>query len=199
MKKREYIEERAEEWENERREEYLELFSPKIQNVLQANKPPKEIKNTNIESSFIFGPNGSGKTILACYMLLQELKYNYACRSGMIKFKFISVPELLLEFRQSYSKEAEQGEKEILEEYSDLNLLVLDDFGVEKTTDWSFQMLYLLIDRRYNNLKRTVFTSNFNLEQLAEKLGDDRITSRIQEMCKIVYWTGNGKNYRKDK
>lgn len=197
MQKHEFSKDRGIYWDTEKKPVLIKEFSPKIQKVLLNNSFPKEIKNEEVESSYIYGSNGSGKTILAAFMLLQEQKYSFSCRQGGLSSKFITIPELLLEFRECYSKNPLKSEKEILEEYSNFDLLVLDDFGVEKTTDWSFQMLYVLIDRRYNFLKKTIFTSNFDLEQLAEKLGDDRISSRIQEMCKIIYW--GSKNYRKQK
>ena len=78
-----------------------------------------------------------------------------------------------------------------MDKYGDYHLLVLDDFGVEKISDWSYQLLYMLINRRYNNLKTTIFTSNFSLEQIAQQLGDDRLTSRIQHMCDVQKFEGD--------
>ena len=79
----------------------------------------------------------------------------------------------------------------IIQRYSEADCLVLDDLGAEKTTDWSFSVLYLIIDNRYNNYKKTIITSNFALNQLAGKLGDDRIPSRIRAMCSIVKMDGD--------
>ena len=144
-----------------------------------------------VVSTYIWGNIGSGKTIQAVFMMLNELR-----NKGQALFT--SVLELLLEFKNLYSnKEEETTELNLVEKYSEIHLLVLDDFGVERTTDWSFQLLYIIINRRYENMRKTIITSNFNLEQLAEKLGDDRIPSRIQQMCKIIKLPN--KNYRERK
>ena len=64
---------------------------------------------------------------------------------------------------------------EIINKYSLVDWLVLDDLGIEKTSDWSFQTLYLIINQRYEKLKPVIFTSNLSLEELAGQLGDDRL------------------------
>ena len=63
--------------------------------------------------------------------------------------------------------------------------LILDDMGAEKTSEWSIQTLYSIIDRRYRDEKQTLITSNLTLDEIAEKVGD-RIASRIAGMCKVV-------------
>lgn len=188
--------------------EYLPLsiksnFSPVIQKALQKIPYPKEVENMeDVKSVYIHGPRGTGKTIRASFLLLQELRNNFIKRHGGCKCIFITVPELLLKFKNSYHPQfkkvqEQETELEILDKFSNVDLLVLDDIGAEKTTDWSFQMLYILINRRYENMMKTIFTSNLSLEQLAEKLQDDRISSRIQGMCEIVKMSG--KDFRTKK
>ena len=153
-----------------------------------------------VKGSYLCGKVGSGKTIHAVFLMLTDLRNGYVRGRNVGSYEaiFISVPELLFEFKRMYSNhnETEDGltEDDLVKKYSGVGLLVLDDFGVEKTTDWSFQLLYLIINRRYENMKKTIFTSNFTLEQLAEKLGDDRLPSRIQQMCEIVFF--NNQDYR---
>ena len=74
--------------------------------------------------------------------------------------------------------------------------LALDDIGSEKATDWALQMLYLLIDRRYSQMLKTIITSNLTLDQIADRL-DDRISSRIAGMCKIVSIKGKDRRLAK--
>lgn len=183
---------RLKQWDEMYLEEEINKLPPRIQKDIKSITFP----NINqIESSYLWGTIGSGKTIKAVFMMLSYLRDEYVIRHKK-EALFIPVPELLLEFKSSYSHNREDipDETELIKKYSEIDLLVLDDFGVEKITDWSFQLLYIVINRRYENLKKTIFTSNFNLEQLAEKLGDDRIPSRIQQMCEIIQF--NGKDYR---
>lgn len=183
---------RLKQWNEIYFKEEINKLPPRIQKDIKIISFPDI---NQIESSYLWGTIGSGKTIKAVFMMLSYLRDEYVIRHKK-EALFIPVPELLLEFKSSYSHNREDApdEMELIKKYSEIDLLVLDDFGVEKITDWSFQLLYIVINRRYENLKKTIFTSNFNLEQLAEKLGDDRIPSRIQQMCEIIQF--NGKDYR---
>ena len=173
---------KAEQWDRDFAKKVIETLPLRIQKDIQSLPPPEIDK---VEGTYLWGKIGSGKTIQAVFMLLAKRKEAFLNRTPC-KSIFISVPELLLEFKTSYSTKEDSTEEQLVEKYSEADLLVLDDFGVERTTDWSFQLLYIIINRRYENMKMTIFTSNFNLTELAEKLGDDRIPSRIQQMCKIV-------------
>jgi len=93
---------------------------------------------------------------------------------------------LLGELRNTFSNQ-EHTEMEIITKYSTAEYLILDDIGAEKVSDWTLQSLSIIINNRYEYLKPTIFTSNFNLDQLADKLGDDRIPSRIFGMCYVYH------------
>jgi DNA replication protein DnaC len=177
---------REQRWKEFHLEKELQKLSPRICKVVKT-LPWEEIKD--VESTYLWGTIGSGKTIQVTCMMLAELKNTFMERKDT-KAEFISIPELLLKFKNSYSNQKEEDvkitENDLIEKYSEIPFLVLDDFGVEKITDWSFQLLYIIINRRYENEKKTIFTSNFSLQELAERLGDDRIPSRIQQMCKVV-------------
>ncbi len=172
---------RAKQWDQRYFKNTIKEFPLRVQKDLQSIPFPEL---GEIESTYFWGKIGSGKTIHAVFMMLTERKNNFLYKT-VGKSIFITIPELLLEFKSSYD-DKKITEKELVEKYSGVDLLVLDDFGVEKTTDWSFQLLYIIINRRYEGMKKTIFTSNLSLKELSEKLGDDRIPSRIQQMCKIV-------------
>jgi len=172
-------------WQKNYLPKIFEELSPRIQKDMKNLPFPKDLKK--VESTFIYGKIGSGKTIQAVFMMLEESRICFLNRQPS-QVEFISVPELLLKIKNSYSnrEENQMTEESLVAHYSSIPFLVLDDIGVEKITDWSFQLLYIIINRRYEHFKKTIFTSNFSLSELAEKLGDDRIPSRIQQMCKIV-------------
>jgi DNA replication protein DnaC len=83
----------------------------------------------------------------------------------------------------------------LIEKYAGKKCLILDDLGVEKTTEWSLQTLYTIIDRRYREEKQTLITSNLTLDEIAEKVGD-RIASRIAGMCKVVEIKGRDRRLK---
>lgn len=163
-------------------------FPPVVRDVLRRIELP-QIKVT---STYIWGGVGCGKTILAASLIVQACKHAYTNYEIWPSWFLIPVPELLFEFKQGYDSKVEgQRECDILEKYASVDLLVLDDFGVEKSSEWAFQLLYILINRRYENNRLTVYTSNFPLDRLAQRMGDDRITSRIQGTSTIIEKTGN--------
>lgn len=133
---------------------------------------------TNKKGLFLSGVCGTGKTHLAvaCYISLKL--------SGK-SVKFISVPELLLEIRETFNNNGET-ERELIERYSEYEFLFLDDLGVEKQSHFSSESLYLLLDRRDRQAKEKIFiTSNLSLQEISERLSD-RIASRIAGLCEVV-------------
>lgn len=74
-------------------------------------------------------------------------------------------------------------------------LIVLDDIGAEKASEFVEEFFYLLINTRYENVHPMIFTSNLPLSALAERIGD-RIVSRIKEMCEIVKIDGNDRRLK---
>lgn len=155
---------------------------------------------------FASGPRGVGKTHFLCaifrqYVLTMEPPQYTSERTlhptyydfrqdqfGSDFPKFISAPEFLLRVRGTFGNK-ELCENDVVEQYSDPKVLFLDDLGAEGSSDWAAGMLYLLINRRYENNLQTFISSNFDLKEMATRL-DDRISSRISEMCEWVNMTG---------
>jgi len=120
---------------------------------------------------FITGECGSGKTHIACAILRELAKADK-------KAFFVSVPELLMELRVSFKDGATQSESDIINRYVNMPFLVLDDLGAEKTTEYSITSLYLIIDKRINDERPTVITTNLSLGQVEDVFGS-RIASRL--------------------
>ena len=131
----------------------------------------------------ITGPCGTGKTHIAVAILHAILEKGYP---GL----FVTVPDLLAEIRKSFNND---GESKKIKEIMTARFLVLDDLGAEKTTDWVQEQLYMIINHRYEYELPTVITSNLNIGQLAQKIGE-RSASRLLEMCYGVKL--NGEDYR---
>lgn len=167
---------------------YLQAFCPRIQKVL-SNIPDLTDLPDPIESYYIYGEVGFGKSILAAQMMLEEQKRIWLAggpKNESEKCLYVSVPELLQEIKESYNPGSKTTEKQIIAKYNAVHLLVLDDFGLSKPTDFVLQTLYLIINHRYDYLRKSIFTSNLSLEEVAEVFADDRITSRINRMCALI-------------
>lgn len=137
-------------------------------------------------SYYLHGKAGGGKTLLAAKILYEAKRLDYIEIKGGEKYKtfaFTTALGIIQEIKDTYNGKSNTTEGAILEKYKNIDWLVIDDISVEKTTDWSFQVFYQIINHRYENYKQTIFTSNFSLEQLPEKMNDERIPRRIHAIC----------------
>jgi DNA replication protein DnaC len=104
----------------------------------------------------------------------------------------------------SFSKVSASSETEqsLIEKFSKINLLIFDDLGKEifvknEADTWMQNLLFNLINRRYNELKSTIFSSNYSLKELVEKRGLDEATAdRIAEITKNFVLKISGKSRR---
>jgi DNA replication protein DnaC len=145
-----------------------------IENYLDMSKNP--------QGMYLTGAPGTGKTLLACVILNELiLRYGLECRYAKINKDFLSA------LRDTYQKDSTfyGQEKNIEEEFADFDVLVIDDFGVQKDTEWANAKLYDLIDARYEKQKLTLLTSNQPLIDWKEK-GEGRVFSRLCEMAKEI-------------
>lgn len=165
------------------------LFPPRIAyDMLHFSYYDDAAPTINKNGFYITGPVGSGKTTLACKIMLNHIKEQYINKGPVTDVgRFWSIPELLQEIRMCYGSENNNKEKELIDALINTPWIILDDFGMEKTTEWVLQTLYVVINARYNqgNKRVTIVTSNLSPNKLANKL-DDRITSRIMGMLEII-------------
>lgn len=157
-------------------------FPPRIQKEI-LKYPPENI-HVPITSMYIFGDIGSGKTLLSAWLLLKEEERMYFENINEDTY-FLNTSDLFYEIKSTFGN-SQNSEYDLLKKYREAHLLVLDDFGTVKSTDWVYQILYLIINHRYEYLKTTIINSNFDLDELEKILGDSRITSRIQRMGKVL-------------
>lgn len=130
----------------------------------------------------IYGPVGTGKTYLAVATMIHWLRY-YQVRDIM----FVPMPELLAEIRAGFADGARASD--LLPRAMDCGLLVLDDLGTEKVTDWVRETQYMLINHRYNARLPVLCTTNMPPSRLAVHIGD-RCASRLIDMCAVVKLNG---------
>lgn len=117
---------------------------------------------------------GSGKTYLACAI------GNALIETKGIGVKFMSTLELLLTIKDTYKKDSEASEKDALNSIKQCPVLILDDIGAERATNWVNSIFLNILDYRIENELVTLFTSNTAIESL--KL-DERIVNRIYKMA----------------
>jgi DNA replication protein DnaC len=124
-------------------------------------------------SIYMSGTAGTGKTYTAAALL------RAAWGASVHSAAWANVPTLLDELRRSMNQ-ADRTSGQI-EELCSATVVVLDDIGAEKPSEWVLDRLYVIVNSRYERELPTVFTSNLPLSQLYDRLGS-RIASRLAEM-----------------
>ena len=136
---------------------------------------------------YIEGTNGTGKTHLAAAIAMQlitERGIPVICKTS---------GDLLLDIKNAYDS-AGSTEKEVLDVYKKVDLLIVDDLGKEQCTDWSISTLYSILNGRYEEMRPTIITTNYSGEDLVRALtprGYDNlkvqaIISRLREVSQVM-------------
>jgi DNA replication protein DnaC len=137
----------------------------------------------------LMGPPGVGKTHLAVAIVRLSVQQRGA------RCLFYDVRDLLKLIRSTYNPIVKTTELEVLRPVMACDLLVLDDLGAEKTSEWVEETLNLIVNTRYNEQRLSVFTTNYSDEAdertftLDERIGT-RMRSRLYEMCDTVILKG---------
>ncbi len=143
----------------------------------------------------LMGSVGVGKTHLAVSILKGLTERGFSCL-------FYEFGSLLKEIQDSYNPSTRSSELSVLAPVLTADVLVLDELGASKPTDWVRDTMTHIINSRYNEKKFTVFTTNYlderpneREETLEDRVGV-RVRSRLYEMCKTVMIGGD--DYRKN-
>jgi DNA replication protein DnaC len=136
------------------------------------------------------GQPGVGKTHLAVAVLKQAIQNTGA--HGL----FYDTRDLLRLIRSTYDQSIRATEVEVLRPVLTADLLVLDDLGAEKTSEWVEETMNLIVNTRYNERRLTLFTSNYpdipdetEPNSLLFRIGS-RMRSRLHEMCEFQVMDG---------
>lgn len=135
------------------------------ENAFKATKKYiEEYPNWKQESLLVWGTYGNGKTHLAA-SVTNELN-----RKGYIVV-FQSVPELLRRIKSTFNRENKETDHQIMKALLECDLLVLDDIGAEKLTDWVQELMFNIIDGRYRKGLPIFYTSNLKPLELSNQIG----------------------------
>jgi DNA replication protein DnaC len=142
------------------------------------------------------GRHGIGKTHLAVGILKRVIRQTFV--NGL----FWDTTDLLREIRHTYGPTVRAAEMDFLKPVMEAHLLVLDDVGKDRYSEWVEETMNLIVNTRYNQNLPTIFTSNFvddpdgtNLNTLQVRVGA-RIHSRMHEMCTFVEFDGADYRFR---
>ncbi|HEY9473122.1 MAG TPA: ATP-binding protein [Mycobacteriales bacterium] len=130
-------------------------------------------------SLLLLGPTGVGKTHQAYGALRAALHGNPTT------WKATTTADMLAELRPRTGEDTEA----VMRQHRSVWLLLIDDFGVAKNSEWVEEVIYRVINGRYEQMRPTVFTTNLAIPQLRDLIGD-RIASRLAEICTRVVLEG---------
>src|SRR5436190_22553258 len=136
-----------------------------------------------VKGLLLQGGCGTGKTHLAVAALMEIIQTD---KPG--KLLFSNFQDLIQEIQASFDADSPVDKSDILRPLLEADLLVLDELGSQKPSNFVHDILYYVINSRYNEVRTTIFTTN-NVEDLVDRIGD-RLRSRLYEMASVVHLTG---------
>lgn len=137
---------------------------------------------------YLFGTKGTGKSRLTACMA-NELMNNY------YTVLYTNFSEISKYIRSTFNR-TNETEYDFLERLTNIDFLFIDDFGTELVSKneqdlWLQEKVFEVVNKRYNNNKPIIFTSNYSLRELIEKRGvADKTIDRINEMCEVMKLEG---------
>lgn len=126
----------------------------------------------------LIGGRGSGKTQMAV-QLMKVVTQN------LNSARFMTAVEFFMSIKETYKRDSEESENDILREFTNPALLVIDEIGKRGGSDWENNLLFELLNRRYNELKDTIMIDNRSKSDFIETIGPS-IASRMSENGGII-------------
>lgn len=137
------------------------------------NEPKQEYLEKH--GAFIWGGVGSGKSVLSIQIAVDMVK------KGNGTVTRLCASEMMIDLRNFNNGNTQEKVDRIKKS----DILIIDDLGSEKLSDFSYECLYEIINYRSEWQKKTIITSNKSLEDL-----DDRIASRVVGLCALINLDG---------
>lgn len=142
----------------------------------------KNITSANTNGLIIMGESGVGKTHLAASIANKLIENDKIVLMGRLT--------TLLDMIKETFKDNTKSENELIELYSNVDMIIIDDLGTEKISNWALEKLYTIIENRNENRLPIIITTRFDKQGLIERFSQsqdkqlvDAIISKLYQMC----------------
>lgn len=133
------------------------------------------------KNMILCGSVGTGKT----HLCQATIRYLLECDKDA-PIRMMTIAKMIRYYRSSWQKDTEYTEQEVINELSNLNLLIIDEVGIQGGTENEMNIMFEIINNRYENKLATVIVSNLEKSELVELLGT-RIIDRLKEDgCRVL-------------
>lgn len=146
-------------------------------------------------SIYLYGDNGTGKTHLTACMANNLMEAGYSVL-------FTNIADIAKAIKATFNKSSTETEQMFFDKLTSVGFLFIDDFGKEivKKGDedtWLQNQIFEIINKRYNNRRPIIISSNYSLAELMTDRGVDKATvERIAEVCKQAIMKLEGESFR---
>lgn len=131
------------------------------------------------DSLIIMGKSDTGKTHLAAAIANKLIENDKTVLMERLT-------NLLDRIRETYENNT-KSENELIEIYSNVDMLIIDDLGTEKISSWALEKLYTIIQNRYENGLPIIITTRFNKEGLIERFSYSKDSDLVDVMISKLY------------
>lgn len=119
------------------------------------------------------GKAGAGKTHLACSIAHEVIE-----QGGHVQFA--TVAEVMRQIKSSFAKDSDTTEQKEIDHFSGIQLLILDEVGMDYGTDFNKALIFEILNNRYENMLPTILLTNLDTAALVEYMGE-RLVDRMRE------------------
>lgn len=143
----------------------------------------RDIHKLSVISVFC-GATGTGKTHIGCALVSERAESRKTAH-------YVCFDDVLLKIRSTYSKTVQQTEDEILKNLCAYNLLVIDEVGSEKPSEFSNRMLFGILDTRLKSDKQTILIGNLSMDGFMRHIKDVDKLKKNERIFSRVFQTKN--------